>query len=178
MSEEWFDIVTDKDEVIGKAPRSEVHQRRLRHRAVHILIFNDRDELFLQQRSFAKDDFSGAWDSSSSGHVTAGEDYDSTSLREVEEELGVRLNEIPERVHRMEASEETAWEFCWVYRAIHEGPFVLQASEIRGGGWFTPEALIDWMNRRPEDFSSAFRRIWRERKQWSPQPLPAETVTA
>ncbi len=173
MNEEWFDIVDAQDAVVGRAPRSEVHRQRLRHRAVHILVFNARGELFLQQRSLAKDDFPGAWDSSSAGHVGSGEGYDHTALREVEEELGVRLDTQPEHLFSLEASEETAWEFCRVYLAFHEGPFVLQASEIRGGGWFPPEAVEDWMERRPEDFSSAFRRIWRLLDQGRIPRLPA-----
>jgi 16S rRNA (adenine1518-N6/adenine1519-N6)-dimethyltransferase len=160
MTGEWFDVVDAEDRVVGRAPREEVHRLRLRHRAVHVLVFNARDELFLQQRSLAKDDFPGVWDSSSAGHVTAGDDYDPTALREVAEELGVELGVAPARVLVLPASEETGWEFCRVYRAEHEGPFVLQPSEIRGGGWFTPEAVDEWVARRPEDFSSAFRRIW------------------
>ena len=37
---EYFDIVNDRDEVIGRAPRPEVHAQRLLHRAVHILVFD------------------------------------------------------------------------------------------------------------------------------------------
>lgn len=160
MSEEWFDVVDEQNRVIGKAPRGEVHRRKLRHRAVHILVFNTRGELFLQQRALWKDDFPGVWDSSSAGHVSAGDGMDETALREVAEELGVELPETPRRIFDLPATEATGWEFCGVYRAEHEGPFVLQASEIRGGGWFTPEAVSEWVSRRPYDFASAFRVIW------------------
>ena len=160
MSEEWFDVVDERNRVIGKAPRGEVHRRKLRHRAVHILVFNTRGELFLQQRALWKDDFPGVWDSSSAGHVSAGDGMDETALREVAEELGVELPETPRRIFDLPATEATGWEFCGVYRAEHEGPFVLQASEIRGGGWFTPEAVSEWVSRRPSDFASAFRVIW------------------
>ena len=160
MSEEWFDVVDEQDRVIGRAPRSEVHRLKLRHRAVHILVFNRRGELFLQQRALWKDDFPGVWDSSSAGHVTAGDGMDETAVREVAEELGVGLAEPPHRIFDLPATEDTGWEFCAVYRAAHEGPFVLQPSEIRGGGWFTPEAVGEWIHRRPQDFASAFRVIW------------------
>jgi hypothetical protein len=53
-------------------------------------------------------------------------------------------------------------EFCWVYRLDHEGPFRLQESEVRGGGWFTADAIDAWIRGRPLDFASAFRVIWRE----------------
>ena len=62
MSEEIFDIVNERDEVIGQAPRHEVHARGLRHRAVHVLVFNARGEVFLQKRSMKKDSAAGKWD--------------------------------------------------------------------------------------------------------------------
>ena len=61
MSEEIFDVVNERDEVVGRAPRSEVHARGLLHRAVHVLVFNARDELFLQKRSMSKDREPGRW---------------------------------------------------------------------------------------------------------------------
>lgn len=160
MSEEIFDVVDENDVVVGQAPRSEVHRRDLRHRAVHVLIFNQRGEVFLQQRSLSKDNWPGVWDSSSSGHLDAGEAYDACCLREVREELGLDLAAVPDRLLRLDANPDTGWEFCWVYRCTHEGPFVLQPSEVRGGGWFTPEAVTDWITHRPGDFASAFRLLW------------------
>jgi len=62
-----FDVVNDRDEVIGQERRPEVHRLGLRHRAAHVLVFNARGELFLQKRSMTKDTFPGAWDSSASG---------------------------------------------------------------------------------------------------------------
>lgn len=161
MSEEFFDVVDDRDVVVGRLPRSEVHRRQLNHRAVHVLVFNDRGELFLQQRSLRKDCSPGLWDSSASGHVTSGDDYDETAPREVEEELGVTLAEAPVRIFKLDACPETAAEFCWIYRARHEGPFRFQESEVRGGAWFTTEAIDEWLERRPQDFAGAFIALWR-----------------
>jgi len=87
MSEEIFDIVNERDEVIGQAPRQEVHARGLWHRAVHVLVFNARGEVFLQKRSLKKDIAAGKWDSSSSGHLDTGEAYDACAVREVREEI-------------------------------------------------------------------------------------------
>ena len=39
QSEEWFDVVNARDEVVGRATRREVHARGLLHRAVHVLVF-------------------------------------------------------------------------------------------------------------------------------------------
>lgn len=161
MHEEFFDIVNERDEVVGRASRSEVHARGWRHRAVHVLVFNARGELFLQKRSMLKDRQPGVWDSSASGHVDSGEDYDRCAVREAREELGVTLAGSPERLFKFDACEATDQEFVWVYRARHEGPFTLPPAEIECGGWFPTEAITRWMAERPGEFATAFVAIWR-----------------
>ena len=153
-------MVNDRDEVVGRAPRREVHARSLLHRAVHILIFNRRGQVFLQKRSLAKDLAPGLWDSSCSGHVDAGEDYDASARRELGEELGLDLPAAPPRWFRTEARAETGWEFVWVYRLEHEGPFELNPAEISGGQWLSPEELGARLRAEPEAYSPAFRWIW------------------
>ena len=49
MPEEIFDVVNDRDEVIDRRPRSEVHRLGLLHRAVHVLVFNSRGEIFVSE---------------------------------------------------------------------------------------------------------------------------------
>jgi len=161
MSEEIFEIVNERDEIIGRAPRSEVHRRKLNHRAVHVLIFNSRGQLFLQKRSMKKDCFPGTWDSSASGHLDCGEDYDACALREVREELGVSLAVPPERVFKVAACPETGHEFVWVYRCRHDGPFVLHLEEIEQGDWFDTREVTRWMGAKPSEFASGLILIWR-----------------
>ncbi len=162
--EEWFDVVNDRDEVVGRALRREVHARMLLHRAVHVLVFNDAGEVFLQKRSMLKDMSPGLWDSSCSGHVDAGEDYDTAVVRELGEELGLAgLRVEPggvERWFRVEACEATGAEFCWIYRLRHGGPFELHPEEIAGGEWLTPEEVTRRVTARPGDYCPAFKLIW------------------
>ena len=161
MSEEIFDVVNERDEVIGQAPRSEVHRRKLHHRAVHVLVFNARGELFLQKRSMKKDCYPGAWDSSASGHLDRGEDYDVCAVREVREELGVQLPAVPRRLFKIDSCAETGQEFVWIYQCQHEGPFDLHPEEIERGGWFQPAEISRWMEEKPDEFASALILIWR-----------------
>ncbi|HYE32844.1 MAG TPA: NUDIX domain-containing protein [Methylomirabilota bacterium] len=161
MAEEIFDIVNDADEVVAQCPRSQVHREGLKHRAVHILVFNARGEVFLQKRSMSKDCFPGRWDSSASGHLDTGEPYDACAIRELREEIGLRLKTCPERILRLEAQPETGQEFVWVYRCQSEGPFELHPEEIEMGGWFTPDYVTRWLADSPDDFAPAFALIWR-----------------
>ena len=89
MGEEWLSEVDEQDVVIGRRRRDEIHRLGLRHRSVHILVFNPGGELFLQRRSLSKDIHPGLWDTSAAGHVDAGEAYERTAWRELGEELGI-----------------------------------------------------------------------------------------
>jgi isopentenyldiphosphate isomerase len=162
MREEIFDVVNERDEVIGAKPRSEVHRLGLLHRAIHALVFNSRGEIFLQKRSMSKDREPGKWDSSTSGHLDSGEDYDTAAVRELHEEIGLIVKKIPERLFKIDGCPETDQEFVWIYRCKAEGPFQLHPDEIERGDWFAPEAVTRWLAERPEDFACAFRLIWKK----------------
>lgn len=161
MSEEIFDVVNERDEIVGRERRSEVHRLGLKHRAVHVLVFNRAGQLFLQKRSMKKDTWPGAWDSSASGHLDAGESYDACAVREAGEELGLHLLQTPQRLFKIDACEQTGQEFVWLYRCEAEGPFTLHPEEIECGDWFAPVQVTRWMTERPQDFASALLLIWR-----------------
>ena len=161
MKEEIFDVVDERDEVIGRNTRAEVHRLGLRHRAVHVLVFNTRGEIFLQKRSMKKDVFPGAWDSSAAGHLDCGEDYDTCAVRELQEELGVSPAQPLRRLFKLPATRETGLEHVWVYHCQAEGPFILHPEEIEGGKWVSTAQLTQWIEERPQDFASALIVIWR-----------------
>lgn len=160
--DELFDVVDEADRVVGQATRRVVHANNWRHRAVHVLVFDRRGRVFLHKRSMAKDLFPGLWDSSCAGHVGAGEDYDGTAVRELREELGVGPEGPLERLFKLEAQPMTGWEFVWVYRWRHDGPFQLDRDEIECGDWFTPAEVDRWIGERPEELAPALRVIWPE----------------
>jgi 16S rRNA (adenine1518-N6/adenine1519-N6)-dimethyltransferase len=157
-AEERFAVVDAADRVIGDATRAKVHGDNLLHRAVHILLFNDADELFLQKRSRLKDRHPGVWDSSTAGHVDAGEDYDAAAARELREELGVSAT--LERISKVPASDRTGQEFIWLYRGRHNGPFRLARSEIECGEFFPLAVIAGWLKARPADFAPGFVECW------------------
>jgi isopentenyldiphosphate isomerase len=160
MNEELFDVVNERDEVVGRATRNEAHRLGLMHRATHVLVFNSKGEVFLQKRSLNKDRQPGLWDSSASGHVDAGEDYDACAVRELGEELGWKAPTPPRRLFKMAASPQTDQEHIWVYRCEGEGPFRLNSDEIERGGWFAPEEVTRWLAERPQDFAGGLAVIW------------------
>ena len=132
---EIFDVVDEEDKVLRQETRSKVHRQKLKHRAVHVLIFNKKEQVFLQKRSLNKDSFPGLWDSSAAGHLAAGEDYDVACVREAKEELNIIFENSPERLFKIDACPGTGNEFVWVYDGLSEGPFILNHDEIDCGDW-------------------------------------------
>ncbi len=161
--DEWFDVVNERDEVLRRETRRVVHATGLWHRAVHILVFDAAGRVFLQKRSMLKDLSPGLWDSSCSGHVDAGEDYDTAAVRELGEEIGVQIAppRVPERWIRIEACEETGWEFVWVYRLHGAALIVVDPREIQYGEWVEPAEVSARLAARPAEYCPSFRLIWR-----------------
>lgn len=162
MSDEIFDVVNERDEVIGHELRRIVHRDGLKHRAVHVLVFNMRGEVFMQKRSMSKDSSPGLWDSSASGHLDRGEEYDACAVRELREEIGLVLSAPPRRVFKVEPCTQTGQEFVWLYQCESEGPFTLHPEEIERGAWFTREQVTQWAGERPQDFAPAFVLLWKQ----------------
>lgn len=161
LDAEEFPVVDENDRVLGSAPRGKVHGDNLRHRAVHILLFNDEGEVYLQKRSRWKDRHPLLWDSSAAGHVDAGEDYDTAATRELREELGV--NAALSRVVKLPASAETGQEFICLYEGRSNGPFPFNTSEIETGKFFPPKVVAGWLKARPHDFAPGFVLAWKAR---------------
>jgi len=154
--DEVFPLVDENDVVIGAVSRDEVHARDLRHRAIHVMLFNQAGETFLQKRSIWKDRNPAQWDSATAGHVDAGESYEQAARRELMEEIGAEVGELTP-VCKLGCGPETGWEFLQIYRAEHEGPFRFAALEVEGGLWLPVDQVADWLARRPKDFTPIFR---------------------
>lgn len=157
--EECFSVVDESDRVLGSAARRKVHGDNLRHRAVHILVFNKNGDVYLQKRSRWKDRHSCLWDSSAAGHVLAGEEYNDAAQRELREELGIQA--VLERIAKLNASAQTGQEFIWLYRARHEGEVFPNKHEIEMGRYFQPAIVTGWIASRPGDFAPGFFECWK-----------------
>ena len=89
---ELFDIIDENGNPTGKiVERSIAHAEGIPHRTAHIWIIrrrNEKTEILLQKRSRNKDSFPGKFDTSSAGHIQAGDEPMESALRELKEETG------------------------------------------------------------------------------------------
>ena len=91
---EYFDIVDEYGVPTGETvSRETAHREGIRHRTAHVWIVRKTDSggylALLQKRSLQKDSFPGMYDTSSAGHIPAGEEPLHSALRELKEELGI-----------------------------------------------------------------------------------------
>lgn len=138
--EEWFPLVNEAGEVVGKATRSSCHNgSKWLHPVVHLHIFNRAGDLFLQKRSMRKDIQSGKWDTAVGGHVDYGENVEEALRREVREELGI-TDFVPEFLMRYVFESSIEKELVNTFRTVYEGPFSPDADEVvEARFWSIPE---------------------------------------
>ena len=106
MQEEQIDILNPDGTPAGySCGRTCVHAEGLRHRTVHVWVFNGEGKILFQLRSHLKENNPNLLDTSCAGHISAGDTSKNAAIRELREELG--LNKSPEDL-----------EFLFV--AIHE----------------------------------------------------------
>lgn len=141
-SEELVDVVDRDDRVVATASRAEVRARKLRHRAVYILVFNEEGQIFVHQRTGTKDVYPGYFDVAGGGVVAAGESYDDAARRELEEELGI-IGQPLRRVLALQFEDAGNQVNGMVYTCTHSGSLRLQAEEIVGGEWLDLDVLLE-----------------------------------
>lgn len=89
---EYFDLIDSDGQPLGQSkPRPHVHRDGDWHRAVDIWVLNSKREVLLQKRSLEKESYPGLWESSCSGHISAGDESLHSAVRELEEELGIKV---------------------------------------------------------------------------------------
>jgi isopentenyl-diphosphate delta-isomerase type 1 len=142
---ESFDIVDENNLPLGNTKsRSEVHtSKNYWHRATHIWIVNEKNEILCQQRSMIKDVFPGKWQSFFGGHLKAGQTYKDNAIEELKEELGLNIRENNlQCVHVLKS--EPAKHFGQVYILRWDGntdDLHFDDNEVKSVKWFTIDAL-------------------------------------
>ena len=99
---------------------------------VHLHVFNDKGELFLQKRPAWKDIQPDKWDTAVGGHIDLGENAEQALKREVSEELGITEYE-PQFVTSYVFESKVEKELVFVYKTIYNGEITPSKEELAGG---------------------------------------------
>ncbi|MDH5795520.1 MAG: NUDIX domain-containing protein [Candidatus Bathyarchaeota archaeon] len=158
---EYFYVVDEEDNVVGKATREECHSKNgLIHRSVYIFVLNDNSAIFIQRRSMSKDLYPGYYTGSATGHVDFGEDYDESARRELKEELGI---DAPlQRLGKVKSFSEDEREISVLYLCRHNGPFRVNRKEITEGAFLSREDIQRSLETGERKFAYGFEVAFKE----------------
>ncbi len=158
---EFFYVVDEDDDVIGKATREECHKSNKNiHRSVYIFVINDRDEIFLQRRSETKDLYGGYYTGSATGHVDYGEDYETSARRELEEELGI-IAPI-KKVCKFKSFSDIEREISVLYVYHYNGSMKFNEKEISEGIFMSPKQIEEDLDNGKKKFAYGFKVAFEE----------------
>ncbi|MDD2486814.1 MAG: NUDIX domain-containing protein [Candidatus Gracilibacteria bacterium] len=120
--QEYFDIVDENNNLLGIRKQRDIVHKDLKdwHRVSHIWIINDSGEILCQLRSENKDSNPSKWQSFLGGHLKSGQTFDSSSIEELREEIGLDIK--PEELIFVYSSKyEPARHFTNVYAVKWNG---------------------------------------------------------
>ena len=144
---EIVQLVDREDREIGAVARHIMRRQRLIHRASYILVFNKKGELFVQRRTMTKDMYPGYLDIAAGGVVLAGESYEESAARELEEELGIKAGIQFLFDQYYEDENNRVW--GRIFSCVHEGPFTLQPEEVEDGWFMSAHKALALSEREP-----------------------------
>ncbi|MBQ8972794.1 MAG: NUDIX domain-containing protein [Clostridia bacterium] len=155
---EIFDICDARGIPTGETiSRQEAHKKGVRHRTAHIWVARREEgrwQVLLQLRAQGKDSYPGCLDTSSAGHIQAGDEPLPSALRELNEELGIRaeadeltfigkITNIYEEAFYGEPFRDNEISFVYVYlRPVDMETLRLQREEVERVEWRDLEDTI------------------------------------
>lgn len=155
-------LVDENDHPVGTMEKMEVHEKGLLHRAFSVLIFNDKDELLLQQRAFDKYHCGGLWTNTCCSHPLPEEDVKDAAQRRLQEEMGIvcDLQKSFEFIYRAEFENGlTEHEYDHVFVGVFSGKPVININEVAAWKYVSPDALRKDIADHPDKYTPWFKII-------------------
>jgi len=163
MEEENVILVNEKDEQIGLMPKLEAHQKALLHRAFSVFVFNDKNELMLQQRALDKYHSPGLWTNTCCSHQRDGETNIIAGKRRLHEEMGfvVDLLESISFIYKAPFDNGlTEHELDHVLLGTYNGTPNINPEEVASWKWMLLEDVKADILLQPELYTEWFKVIF------------------
>ncbi len=142
--EELWDIYDENRLLTGKIHKRGLPMEKGQYRlAVHVCIFNSRNELLIQQRQPFRSAWPGMWDITVGGSAIAGESSREAAERETMEEIGLKLDLSGIRPHFTMNFEGGFDDFYLIEQEVDIASLTLQPEEVLQVKWVSKEELME-----------------------------------
>jgi len=125
--------VDANDHVIGAGSIANAVDNGIAVRISRVFLQNSKGELLLQKRADTMSSLPGRWDQTAGGHVDEGEDYKTTALRELAEEMGiegVELNEVVIFYSEEKDEKKVKKRFNKIFTGVYDGEVEIDNDEV------------------------------------------------
>jgi isopentenyl-diphosphate delta-isomerase len=163
MTEERVILVNENDEQIGTMPKLEAHEKAVLHRAFSVFIFNDNNELMLQQRAKHKYHSPLLWTNTCCSHQRVGETNIEAGKRRLMEEMGfvVDLKETISFIYKAPFDNGlTEHELDHIMVGHFNDEPVINTDEVEAWKWMPLDAVKVDIERHPEVYTEWFKIIF------------------
>jgi len=163
MIEEYVILVNENDEQIGTMPKMEAHEKAVLHRAFSVFIFNEKNELMLQQRAKQKYHSPLLWTNTCCSHQRVGETNLEAGKRRLQEEMGfvTTLKETISFVYKAPFDNGlTEHEYDHVMVGHYNDEPIINPEEVESWKWMPLEAVKVDIELHPELYTEWFKIIF------------------
>ncbi len=163
MKEELVILVDEQDKQIGLMPKMEAHEKAVLHRAFSVFIFNENNEVMLQQRALHKYHSPGLWTNTCCSHQREGENNIEAGKRRLLEEMGfvVPLKETISFIYKAPFDNGlTEHELDHVLVGNYEGEPIINKDEVASWKWMPLEDVKSDIKQHPELYTAWFKIIF------------------
>ncbi len=163
MIEENVILVNEKDEQIGLMPKLEAHEKAVLHRAFSVFVFNDNNELMLQQRALSKYHSPGLWTNTCCSHQRDGESNLQAGKRRLQEEMGfvTELEEKTSFIYKAPFDNGlTEHELDHIMVGHYNDAPVINREEVESWKWMPLESVKLDIATNPEEYTAWFKIIF------------------
>ncbi|HPE43430.1 MAG TPA: isopentenyl-diphosphate Delta-isomerase [Bacteroidales bacterium] len=158
--EEQVVLVNTKDEPQGLMEKMEAHEKGVLHRAFSIFIFNNKNELLLQQRALSKYHTPGLWTNTCCSHPRENESLEAATSRRLKEEMGMQceINHAFSFIYKADVGQGlTEHEFDHVFIGHSDELPVINPGEVASWRYATMSEISADIANHPEKYTAWFR---------------------
>lgn len=163
--EEQVILVDKNNNQIGLMNKMEAHEKALLHRAFSVFVFNDKNELMLQQRAAEKYHSPLLWANTCCSHQRDGEENIAAGMRRLEEEMGFSctLEEKFSFIYKAPFDNGlTEHELDHVMIGYYNDTPKINPEEVASYKWMNLEDVKQDIIDKPEVYTEWFKIIFKE----------------